>query len=182
MVETARRREKQEGYNSARGITPESVKRGISDIVGHLSNRDHATTPNGIEDRPHMVGPNRSFYIEDLEKKMRAAAAADLEFEEAGRLRDEMRKLRTSWGCRATSMWRRCGAIRRWGSRGRGRRGMGRGSRCGRRNARGRGAALHFVDAQRLLTRRAPRLPPRITHKLEQKPQAWRGHCEEDQP
>jgi excinuclease ABC subunit B len=44
------------------------------------------------EDRPHMVGHNLRGYIEELEKKMRDAAA-NLEFEEAGRLRDEIRGL-----------------------------------------------------------------------------------------
>jgi excinuclease ABC subunit B len=92
MAETDRRRIKQQAYNDAHGITPETVKRSISDIVAHLSSRDQVTVDTGIEDRPHMVGHNLRGYIEDLEKKMRAAAA-DLEFEEAGRLRDEIRKL-----------------------------------------------------------------------------------------
>ena len=92
MLETSRRREKQEAFNAANGITPETIRRGISDIVGHLSSRDQVTVDTGIEDRPHMVGHNLRAYIEDLEKQMRAAAA-DLEFETAGRLRDEIRKL-----------------------------------------------------------------------------------------
>jgi len=92
MVETQRRREKQQAYNDANGITPATIKRNISDIVGHIASRDQVTVDTGIEDAPHMVGHNLRAYIEDLEKKMRAAAA-DLEFEEAGRLRDEIRAL-----------------------------------------------------------------------------------------
>ena len=92
MAETARRREKQEAYNVEHGITPATIKRDIADIVGHLASRDQVTVDTGLEDRPHMVGHNLRGYIEELEGKMRAAAA-DLEFEEAGRLRDEIRKL-----------------------------------------------------------------------------------------
>ena len=92
MAETSRRREKQEEYNAAHGITPATIKRNITDIVGHLASRDQVTVDTGIEDAPHMVGHNLRAYIEDLEKQMRKAAA-DLEFEEAGRLRDEIRKL-----------------------------------------------------------------------------------------
>ena len=92
MAETARRREKQQAYNIEHGITPETIRRNITDIVGHLSSKDQVTVETGIEDVPHMVGHNLRGYIEDLEAKMRAAAA-DLEFEEAGRLRDEIRRL-----------------------------------------------------------------------------------------
>jgi excinuclease ABC subunit B len=92
MAETGRRREKQAAYNAEHGITPETIKSNITDIVGHLASRDQVTVETGIEDRPHMVGHNLRSYIEELEGKMRAAAA-DLEFEEAGRLRDEIRKL-----------------------------------------------------------------------------------------
>ncbi|HWW65299.1 MAG TPA: excinuclease ABC subunit UvrB [Sphingomonadaceae bacterium] len=92
MNETARRREKQQAYNDAHGITPETIRRDVTDIVGHLASRDQVTVETGIEERPHLVGHNLRAYIEELEQKMRAAAA-DLEFEEAGRLRDEIRKL-----------------------------------------------------------------------------------------
>ncbi len=91
MNETDRRREKQLAYNLEHNITPETIKRKIGDIIGDVSNRDSVLVD--IEDGPqHMVGHNLRAYIEDLEKKMRAAAA-DLEFEEAGRLRDEIRSL-----------------------------------------------------------------------------------------
>ena len=92
MAETARRREKQTVFNEANGITPETIRSNITDIVGHLASRDQVTVDTGIDDAPHMVGHNLRAYIEELEGKMRAAAA-DLEFEEAGRLRDEIRRL-----------------------------------------------------------------------------------------
>ncbi|WP_137899100.1 excinuclease ABC subunit UvrB [Sphingomonas sp. 2SG] len=91
MNETARRREKQEEYNREHGITPTTIKRNIGDIIAHVSQGDQVTIPID-EDRPHMVGHNLRAYIEDLEKRMRKAAS-DLEFEEAGRLRDEIRQL-----------------------------------------------------------------------------------------
>jgi excinuclease ABC subunit B len=91
MNETARRREKQEEYNREHGITPTTIKRNIGDIIAHVSQGDQVTIPID-EDRPHMVGHNLRAYIEDLEKQMRKAAS-DLEFETAGRLRDEIRQL-----------------------------------------------------------------------------------------
>ncbi len=91
LNETNRRREKQLAYNAEHGITPETIKRQIGDIIKDASQRDGVLVE--IEDGPsHMVGHNLRAYIEDLEKQMRKAAA-DLEFEEAGRLRDEIRSL-----------------------------------------------------------------------------------------
>ena len=92
MAETARRREKQEEYNIAHGITPATIKRNIGDIMGHIASKDQVTVDTGLADKPHLVGHNLRAYIEELEQKMRAAAA-DLEFEQAGRLRDEIRAL-----------------------------------------------------------------------------------------
>ncbi|MCA1197048.1 excinuclease ABC subunit UvrB [Sphingomonas sp. R647] len=91
LNETGRRREKQEAYNREHGITPTTIKRNIGDIIAHVASKDQVTVE--IEDGPaHMVGHNLRAYIEELEKKMRNAAA-NLEFEEAGRLRDEIRSL-----------------------------------------------------------------------------------------
>ena len=91
MNETGRRREKQLAYNAEHGITPTTIRRNIGDIIQDVASRDQVTVEID-EDRPHMVGHNLRAYIEDLEKQMRTAAA-DLEFETAGRLRDEIRQL-----------------------------------------------------------------------------------------
>ena len=92
MAETDRRREKQREYNEAHGITPQTIKRRIADIVADTASRDSVLIDTGDEEVPHLVGHNLRAYIEDLEKRMRDAAA-NLEFEEAGRLRDEIRRL-----------------------------------------------------------------------------------------
>ncbi len=92
IAETDRRREKQHAFNIEHGITPESIKRDIHNIVADTASRDGVLVEINAEGANNLVGHNLRAYIEDLEKKMRAAAA-DLEFEEAGRLRDEIRHL-----------------------------------------------------------------------------------------
>jgi excinuclease ABC subunit B len=92
LRETDRRREKQQAYNEANGITPTTIKRDIADILADVSNRDAVLVDTGDEATPHLIGHNLRAYIEELEQRMRKAAA-DLEFEEAGRLRDEIRRL-----------------------------------------------------------------------------------------
>ncbi len=92
IAETDRRREKQREYNLEHGITPTTIIRGIQDIVAHTASRDGVLVDLGDPERNNLVGHNLRGYIEDLEKRMRNAAA-NLEFEEAGRLRDEIRRL-----------------------------------------------------------------------------------------
>ena len=90
--ETDRRREKQHAYNVEHGITPATIKRDIHDIVADTASRDSVLVEIDADGANNLVGHNLRAYIDDLEKKMRAAAA-DLEFEDAGRLRDEIRSL-----------------------------------------------------------------------------------------
>ena len=92
IAETDRRRAKQKAWNEANGITPESIKRSIHDIVDSAYERDHVLVDTGFEDAI-AIGHNFEAVIADMEKQMQEAAG-NLEFEEAARLRDEIKRLR----------------------------------------------------------------------------------------
>jgi excinuclease ABC subunit B len=94
MSETDRRRAIQLAYNEEHGITPETVRKGISEMSSFLAMEDRAPAKRRAKRSGEYDSP------EELEKTIVAleeemlAAADDLRFEEAGRIRDELRELR----------------------------------------------------------------------------------------
>jgi len=93
LEETDRRRSKQVAWNEAHGITPQSVRKRIGEVLNSVFEQDYVTVaPIRDAGVGEFVGKDLAASIVELEKRMRAAAA-DLEFEEAARLRDEIRRL-----------------------------------------------------------------------------------------
>lgn len=112
MAETTRRREKQAAFNQQHGITPQSIMRGISDILDQPYDADAGAMDHGLAQKlprsgkeggkgrsgngagtqRFSGGSNLRAVIAGLEKDMRAAAA-DLEFERAALLRDELKRM-----------------------------------------------------------------------------------------
>ena len=95
LAETERRRVKQAAFNEAHGITPESIKKQVGDIIRHVAEHDYVTVDVGEDGQASFAGMDLPSYIGGLEAKMKEAAG-NLEFEEAARLRDEIRRLEAS--------------------------------------------------------------------------------------
>lgn len=96
ISETDRRREKQVAYNLEHNITPASIKKSIGDMMDGMGEGggaagDYVTVDIGDAGK-HLVGSNLEKHIDGLRKKM-LEAAENLEFEEAGKLRDEIHNL-----------------------------------------------------------------------------------------
>jgi excinuclease ABC subunit B len=92
MMETDRRRAKQEEYNLEHGIMPTTIKRNIGDVLADVSMKDGLVVDTGDDETQHLVGHNLKAYIADLEEQMKKAAS-DLEFETAAAIRDQIRRL-----------------------------------------------------------------------------------------
>ncbi|MEQ8257318.1 MAG: helicase-related protein, partial [Roseovarius confluentis] len=90
--ETNRRREKQIAYNEEHGITPETIRKNVEDILQGLYKGDvDMNRVTAKVDKP-LVGANLQAHLDGLRTEMRKAAE-NLEFEEAARLRDEVKRL-----------------------------------------------------------------------------------------
>ena len=91
--ETTRRRDKQIAYNTAHGITPTTIRKNVEDVLAGLFNADtdQARVTARI-DKPMLYGQNLAAHLDAIRLAMRKAAE-NLEFEEAARLRDEVRRL-----------------------------------------------------------------------------------------
>jgi excinuclease ABC subunit B len=94
MRETDRRRAKQVAYNEEHGITPETVKKNVDDIMAGVYKGDVDMNRVTAKVEKPLVGANLKAHLDGLRDQMRKAAE-NLEFEEAARLRDEVKRLET---------------------------------------------------------------------------------------
>ncbi len=96
ISETERRRTIQSAYNAEHGITPTSIIKAIDDVRMSIEERDYGSVPDPGDRRPRFTSQGeRMAYLGKLEADMKQAAA-DLDFERAARIRDELRNLRVA--------------------------------------------------------------------------------------
>ncbi|MDJ1015055.1 MAG: excinuclease ABC subunit UvrB [Paracoccaceae bacterium] len=94
LKETDRRRAKQMAYNEEHGITPETIKKNVEDVLSGLYKGDTDMARVTAQVEKPLVGANLQAHLDGLRDEMRKAAE-NLEFEEAARLRDEIKRLET---------------------------------------------------------------------------------------
>ena len=108
MGETERRRAIQDAYNIEHGITPQSVVRQLDDVMSSVYERDYMTAPMLVRDGAEVFRTQAELdaHLAGLQAKMKAAAA-NLDFEKAAALRDDLKRLRNAdlglpWPARRT--------------------------------------------------------------------------------
>ena len=94
LGETDRRRAKQIAYNEKHGITPETIKKNVDDVMAGFYKGDVDMNRVTAKINKPLVGANLQAHLDGLRLDMRKAAE-NLEFEEAARLRDEVKRLET---------------------------------------------------------------------------------------
>ena len=92
IEETKRRRKIQEKFNDDNNITPKTIKRDISDILASIYENDRVNVELPENEEKHLVGNNLKKHLDSLKKKM-LNFAEDLNFEDAAKLRDEIKRL-----------------------------------------------------------------------------------------
>ena len=94
IQETDRRRAIQEEHNRRNGITPQSIRKRIDEVMTGIHKRDYLDTTRIAEENDELLSPQKRWKkIEELETLMRRAAR-NLEFEKAAKLRDEIKTLK----------------------------------------------------------------------------------------
>jgi excinuclease ABC subunit B len=94
IAETGRRRVRQQAYNQEHGITPQSIVKQIDEVMSSVYERDYVTAPVAAEGtEPFRTQAELDAHLARLQADMRAAAA-NLDFEKAASLRDEIKRLR----------------------------------------------------------------------------------------
>jgi len=95
LDQCAYRRDKQRAYNTEHGITPTSIIKAIDEVLSSVYERDYMSVPGRDETLPYRTAAERDALLSDLQRQMKAAAA-NLDFEQAARLRDRIRELRVA--------------------------------------------------------------------------------------